>query len=274
VGVKIALSTICWYDWRSALHTYPNPLQRGLNMARHLAKENFPWIPSLRKGMMELSDLLLPNSEAEAEQLVRYFRVPRNKIAVIPNAVDASYEKAEPKTFTDRYGLRDFYLCVGRIEPRKNQLGLIQAHRGLERPLVVIGEAVSRYRAYEAECKKAAGPNVHFLGYLPFDSELLRSAYAACNTFVLPSWFETPGLAALEAALAGAKIVITSGGSTQEYFGTEALYVNPNEIEDIRLKMRLAEGQLRNGRLRHRIRDNFLWEKVAEKLADCYARLQ
>jgi glycosyltransferase involved in cell wall biosynthesis len=273
-GTKVVLSTICWYDWRSALHTYPDLLQRSLNLLRQAAKAAFPWLPSLRKGMMEVSDLLLPNSEAEAEQLVRYFGISRNKIAVIPNAVDLTYEKGDSKPFVERYGLWDFYLCVGRIEPRKNQLALVRAHRGLERPLVVIGEAVSRYRAYEAACRQEAGPNVHFLGYLPFESELLRSAYSACNTFVLPSWFETPGLAALEAGLAGAKVVITDGGSTREYFGSEALYVNPNDVEDIRLKMRLAENQLKNGKLRSRIRENYLWEKVAEKVADCYARLQ
>jgi len=43
---------------------------------------------------------------------------------------------------------------------------------------------------------------------------MLASAYAACDVFVLPSMFETPGIAALEAGLAGAKIVITKYGGT------------------------------------------------------------
>ena len=273
VGARVVLSTICWSDWRSALHTYPDWRRRTANIARHLAKAWFPWVPSLRKATMEVSDLLFPNSEREAEQLVRYFRVPREKIVVIPNGVDALYQEANPAFFESRYGLKDFFLCVGRIEPRKNQLALVRAHRGIKRPLVMIGEAVSRYRDYELQCRREASSNVHFLGYFPTDSQEIRSAYAACDTFVLPSWFETPGLAALEAALAGAKLVITDGGPTREYFGEEAFYVDPSRLADIRRKMELAEGQARNGVLRERIRKNYLWEQVAEKLTSCYEKL-
>ena len=273
-GVKVLLSTISWFDWRSALHTYPDARQRTLNVVRHIAKTCFSWVPSLRKSMMAESDLLLPNSRAEADQLVRYFGMKREKIAVIPNGVDAAFQQTDPKPFIECYGVKDFFLCVGRIEPRKNQLALIRAHRGLEKPLVIIGEAVSRYRDYEAHCRKEAARNVNFIGCLPMDSPMLRSAYAACGSFVLPSWFETPGLAALEAGLAGAKIVITEGGSTWEYFQTMASYVDPSRVSDIRRKMEEPSSVHRNGRLQNHIRENFLWEKVAEKVADCYTRLQ
>lgn len=274
VGAKVVLSTICWFDWRSALHTYSRWPQRGLNVIRHLAKVCFPRTPSLRRSMMSISDLLLPNSEAERDQLIRYFGMKREKIVVVPNGVDARYGRAEAGSFERRYGLRDFLLCVGRIEPRKNQLTLIRAHRGMKRPLVIIGEAVSRYKDYEVACRREAGSGVHFLGYLPMDSELLQSAYAACDTFVLPSWFETPGLAALEAGLAGAKIVITEGGSTREYFEEDAAYVNPHQVSDVRMKIEEVISQKKNACLRERISKNYTWEKVAEKVAECYARLQ
>lgn len=274
MGTKILLSTICWSDWRSALHTYPDWRQRTLNIIRHAAKAWTPWILSQRKAMMQMSDVLIPNSEAEADQLVQYFGIKREKIVVIPNGVEGSYEKTNPQPFIDRFGLRDFHLCVGRIEPRKNQLALIRAHRGMDRPLVIIGEAVSRYYDYETTCRKEAAANVHFLGYLPNDSELLHSAYAACNTFVLPAWFETPGLAALEAGLAGAKVVITNGGATKEYFGDDALYVEPNKVSDIRCKMEMASAHAKSRRLQERIKKNNLWEVVAEKTAECYSRLE
>ncbi len=273
VGVKLVLSTISWSDWPSALYTYPDWKQRTLNVLRHTAKVCFPWVPSLRKAMMELSDILMPNSQAEADQLNRFFRIPRGKIRVIPNGVDAHYENGNPELFISRYGLKDFFLCVGRIEPRKNQLTLIRAHRGLERPLVLIGEAVSRYPDYEARCRREARSNVHFLGYLANDSELLRSAYAACDTFVLPSWFETPGLAALEAGLAGAKLVITSGGSTREYFGEDAVYVDPHQVSSIREAMMSANRESRARNLQQRIHENYLWEKVASDVARSYGEL-
>ena len=112
VGAKVLLSTICWSDWRSALHTYPSWGQRSLNLIRHAAKVLFPKIPSLRRSMMEIADRLLPNSQAEAKQLVRYFGMKRDKIVVVPNGVDSHYEQADPQPFYSRYGLRDFFLLV------------------------------------------------------------------------------------------------------------------------------------------------------------------
>ena len=56
---------------------------------------------------------------------------------------------------------------------------------------------------------------------------LQRSAYAAAEALVLPSFLETPGLVALEAAAAGIpRLVITNAGCTKEYFGNLA-YPNP-----------------------------------------------
>ena len=272
-GARVVLSTICWYDWRSAVYTYPKIKQRTLNILRFLAKWTFPGFPSMRREMIIFSDLLMPNSEAEAGQLVRFFGADRNKIKVIPNGVDLAYEKADPKIFSRRFDIQDFLLCVGRIEPRKNQLALIRAHRGMDRPLVVIGEAVSRYQDYEAECRRAAAKNVQFIGPLPNDSELLRSAYAACHIFALPSWFETPGLAALEAGLAGARLVITDGGSTKEYFAQEADYCDPSSISDIRSQLIRSLQRGKNGRLQGRIRENYSWEKVAEEVERGYQRL-
>jgi glycosyltransferase involved in cell wall biosynthesis len=42
-----------------------------------------------------------------------------------------------------------------------------------------------------------------------------------------PSDCETPGIALLEAALAGARPVVTRHGGTQEYFGINGEYFNP-----------------------------------------------
>ncbi len=69
---------------------------------------------------------------------------------------------------------------------------------------------------------------VIWLGRLDHHDPLLASAYAAARVFALPSWFETPGLAALEAALAGCAVVITPYGSTREYFGDLVEYARPH----------------------------------------------
>jgi len=273
VGVKNVLSTICWYSWKSAWGTYGSLAARSKAVLRHAAKVFFPFVPSERKRMMEIADVLMPNSESEADQVARFFGVPKGKNAVIYNAVDPVFDHATPDLFIQKYDLRDFVLCVGRIEPRKNQLGMIRAMSGTKVPFVLIGDPVKTYPEYYEACRKAAGANVHFLGGIPHESELLRSAYAACNTYLLASWLETPGLAALEAGLAGAKVVITQEGATQEYFGDLASYVDPSDPSDIRSKTLAAFERPKDGRLQEHIRQNFLWSHTAKSILAAYKKL-
>ena len=54
--------------------------------------------------------------------------------------LDPIYEKIPADQFTQRYGFKDFILCVGRIEPRKNQLNIIRALRGIKSDIVFIGD--------------------------------------------------------------------------------------------------------------------------------------
>lgn len=223
--------------------------------------------------MMRVSDLLFPNSEMEARQLERYFHVPRERIFVVPNGVDASFAEAKPDGFIEKFGIKDFVLCVGRIEPRKNQLNMIRALNGTGIPFVIVGDYVKQYPAYYEQCRKEAGKNVRFLGAFAHKSGLLASAYAACNTFLLASWLETPGLAALEAALAGAKVVITEEGSTREYFKNHATYVSPENIRDIRDKTLKSFNDSRGARLKEHIAGCYLWTHVARKILEGYQRL-
>lgn len=107
-----------------------------------------------------------------------------------------------------------------------------------ELKLVLIGH--QRDQAYARACLEEGGDQVIYLGALPHESPVLRAAYAACEVFCLPSTLETPGLAALEAHAAGARIAITQVGSTQEYFGNHVTYLDPNDVSSIAQSIRLA----------------------------------
>jgi glycosyltransferase involved in cell wall biosynthesis len=58
----------------------------------------------------------------------------------VPHGIDAKrFEVASPEPFTERYGLRDFVLQVGRINRHKGQARLIQALDGTGLDVVFIG---------------------------------------------------------------------------------------------------------------------------------------
>ena len=214
---------------------------------------------------------VLPNTEKEAQLIIKGFCINRDKIRVVPNGVEKRFYDSDPSIFIKQYGIENFILNVGHIGPeRKNVLNLIKALENIEQPAVIIGRVENNN--YSRMCLQLAkkNPRLLIIDNIPNDSELLMSAYAACDTFVLPSQFETPGIAALEAALAGAKIVITKFGGTEEYFGTYADYVEPNSIQSIQDAIRNSISREKDNTLREYVKKEYLWENIAEKLLEVY----
>lgn len=238
----------------------------------------------LASEVLSKTDCLLPNSGAELEILKRdfaeAFRNEEKKSGIVPNGVDAGiFYSASPREFIEKHGLDDFILNVGRFSYRKNQFALIKALRGLGMKVVFIGgspDSSSNYyrvkntidKIYYQKCRRDASSSLVFLPAMP--QKQLASAYAACKTFVLPSLYETPGLSALEAALAGANICVTSGGSTREYFSNLASYCDPYNANSIRKAVLEAYHHPKDNVLKKHVLMNFTWDKTAKATLEAY----
>ncbi len=220
--------------------------------------------------MLSAADAVLPNSEAEARQLVRLFDLDPRAIQVVPNGVRQEFALASASSFRSRYGSGDFVLFVGRVEPRKNVLGLIQGLRTTGLPLVVIGEPPPGHEGYARQCRRDGRGHVRWLGRLEHDDGLLGSAYAAARVLALPSWFETPGLAALEASLAGCAVVVTPFGCTREYFGERVEYARPDRPEEIGRAILRAWRDGPHSDLAVHVTSHYLWSHVARRTAEVY----
>lgn len=218
---------------------------------------------------------VLPNTRAEADLVARSYGIPAGKIAVVPNGVQERFAHADPALFEKTYNVRNFILNVGHIgHQRKNVLSLIRALATIERPAVIIGRIIAG--PYGDACVREAAQHKHILliDGLDNSSDMLASAYAACDTFVLPSLFETPGIAALEAALAGAKIVVTRYGGTDEYFETHAWYVEPSSVTSIREGIQAALQAEKTTALRDHVMQKYTWQAVAQKTAAVYRDIE
>jgi glycosyltransferase involved in cell wall biosynthesis len=119
-----------------------------------------------------------------------------------------------------------------------------------------------------SKIKKEAGAGMHFLGWV--EHEFLADLYKNATVHVCPSWYETPGLASLEAGAEGCNIVVTDKGSTREYFGSYAYYCEPDSILSIRAAVVKAYSAPKNNRLKNIILENYTWEKAAEKTVLAY----
>ncbi len=274
-GVKVALSTIAWFDLPALWNSGESLTRRSWSVGKFVARAALPRLTSWRRKLYHAADLLLPNSEAEADQLVRYFQVPRSRIQVVPNAASSRFAQSEPAWLPPEWNLPDeFVLYPGRIEPRKNQLGFLQAMRGSTLPVVIMGSVVPGFETYAEQChREAAGRQIVFLPPVPHGDRRLAGAYASCRCLALTSWFETPGLVALEAGMHGTPLALTDRGATREYFGQLAHYANPASSRSIRNAVDAAWQQPRSAELAAHVQQHFTWEAVARSTIRAYARM-
>lgn len=272
-GTKVAITPLFWSSWKRAFGAYGGMREKTELFLRHAMKLAVPAFPSGRRSMMLESDLIFPNSKMEQDQISRLFAIPRERMTVVYNGVDQRFADADPAAWRAKHGDGEFILTVGRLEPRKNQLNLIRAVRQMPgMKLVIIGKPVSGFESYAESCRKEGEGFVFFAGELDHGNPLLASAYAAARVYALPAWFETPGLVALEAALAGSHVAATEGGSTREYFGQRVEYFDPGQPKDIAAAIRRTLARTDQPELRRHILENFTWDKVAADTAAAYAR--
>lgn len=226
---------------------------------------------SIKKEICEKADLLIPNTNAEAEQIIEGFGIDKRKVSVIPNGVESRFADAKPDLFHSKYNLKNFTLFVGDASAhRKNLLPLLEKITPDDNTLVIIGNLDES--DYSMRCNELidSNENIIYIQNLDHDDPMLESAYAAAGVFVLPSYYETPGIAAMEAALAGCKIVITEKGGTKEIFQNEATYLNPDSADSIIEAVRSAQKKSSSDALKDRLLSKFTWEKVAEQTLEAY----
>lgn len=278
----VALSTIYWNQ--DELLTARLAFGKAKRLGRLLGKRLGSWVRrrvwyaqrgwKVTRDLVRAADLLLPNSRAEEKVLYRDFDLAQGRhICAVVNGIDPTgFVGADRQPFVDRFRVQDFILSVGRIEIRKNQLALLQVLRREDPPMVLIGEPNGLEPEYaEKVHQEARERGVRIIERLPHAE--LGSAYAAARVHILPSWYETPGLASLEAGVAGCPVVTTDRGCTREYFGTLVEYCDPSKPESIRAALDRALSSPRTDSLRKQLLAKFTWERAARQTIDAYQSL-
>ena len=156
----------------------------------------------------------------EWNRIEQYFDVEIEK-SVIPLGVNVP-------TYHDNPVVESDSICfAGYIEPRKGVLELIRVCNRRGWILHVFGRPSAGNASYAQKCEQEAGPTVFFHGHCP--QEEYHEKLRTCRVVALPSWFETTGLSALEAAFLGKSVVVGDGGDTREVFRDFAFYAKPGD---------------------------------------------
>lgn len=230
------------------------------------------------KKLLTAADILLPSARTEKLVLFEFFKLDsyKEKFQIVPVGIDVELFNPEIPlplpTMIAELGItsNQYILEVARIEPNKNQLALIKAAKQLDVPLVLVGNIGNN--VYFKACEEAAkGSTIFFLG--PVKYEELPSYYQHARLHALPSWWEIPGLASLEAAAMGCNIVTTCVGSAYDYFKDLAWYCNPFDQESIISALCKAYHEPKSNSLSKMIRKKYSWSNTAKYTIEGYKKL-
>ncbi len=221
--------------------------------------------------VVHCADQLFPNTTDESQLICDAFDIDSSLCTVVHNGVSDRFGTASPDSFIEKYGDKDIVLTVANLGfSRKNMLRSIKAMAKTDLPYYIIGPFYEN--SYGKEClrKINSTENIHYIGQLDNSDPLLAAAFANTKLFLLPSLFETPGIASMEAALAGAEIVTTPLGGTKDYFENLATYVDPYSEDSIREGVIAAVNKAPLNPKTH-IESHFLWQEIGKKMNNIYS---
>ncbi len=244
-------------------------------------------------------DRIIAATPAELAQLLWLYHANENKIEIIPPGVDLArfypIPEDEAKEFIGIPRCERMILFVGRIEPLKGLETLLQAVSILhengswaQNPfcLILIGgvsenelEHTSDEQARLNELRDRFGLHdlVLFLGNKSQDT--LPYYYSAAEVVVMPSYYESFGMAALEAMACGTPVVASNTGGLAYLVkdGVTGFSVPVDEPQTLamRINQLISDKELRTQMSEQAIDHaaNYRWETIANQIVRVYKSL-
>lgn len=236
-----------------------------------------------QRKAIEKSDYILVQTNREASDLNKAYR-PNRKFMwkKVVNGVNAEkFSNPNFKEATKILRFKKYIFCVGRIEPRKNQLNLIKALVDLKKTnpnfkdinLVFAGSLNNHHPTYVNAFKKYLN-KYSFLQYLGFvDQTVLAAVYSKATIFAVPSWFETTGLVYLEAVVAGCKSIVASGGRAYEYLEHNGYYCDPGSVFSIsKTLIKAHKHKSVSAKFKQKVLKNYNWDITARQTLKVYLK--
>ncbi|MCA8992004.1 MAG: glycosyltransferase [Planctomycetaceae bacterium] len=222
-------------------------------------------------------------SKGVAEFVQSQFRLPSDRLTVIPNGVDCeTYRNAKPHDWTQLGLSRNakVILAAGRLHPQKGFADLIEAATPLlkEFPdwcMVIAGEGAQRDSLQSQIDYSGMRGRILLPGWV----DDLPGYFRAAPLFVLSSHWEGMPNVLLQAIAAGVPVVATAVEGVDELLGElapEAL-VKPHSVDELRQKIRaqiVASGTsgASTNELQAIVQKQFTWNSVAQEYHELYLK--
>lgn len=251
--IPLALAAVSYRDRLDVLHVqYLGPVvHRGAlvvtvhDLAFLRAPETFSRLTrgGLRwqvRSTVQRANAVITGSEYSRRDIGAAYGLGDDRLRVIPDAPAPHFvPSVQDGILQRRLGIQGRYLlCLGRLNPRKNLLGVLRAFEcarpRLAEPMRLVIAGPRDYRSENLDAAIEASPcrdDVVRVGYVEdADLPILMSGATAC---VYVSFFEGFGLPPVEAMSCGTPVIASSATSLPEVLGDAALLVDPNRVDEI-----------------------------------------
>jgi glycosyltransferase involved in cell wall biosynthesis len=231
-----------------------------------------------KRRSVERADLVLCISSSTANDLMRLFDVPQQKIRITYLGLSDTFARAGRGRSTPHP--RPYVLFVGHRGGYKNFEGAIRAYAGRSRlrqsfDFVVFGGFALRRE--EQVLIESLGLRPDAVRRLAGSDTELANAYRHAHAFVYPSRYEGFGIPPLEAMASGCPVVCSNISSIPEVVGRAAELFDPNDSDDIAAALERAcfDDGRRNALIAagfERV-SHFSWDRCARDTVHAYRSL-
>jgi len=202
---------------------------------------------------------------------------------IIPNGVDTKHFNPEVAPIEEFCDGKKNILFVGRLEYRKGLNYLLKAYLQVkpqipDSRLIVVGPGTRLRKRYEKWIQRNRLEDVIFVGYASEEDK--PRYFKTADVYCAPSTgHESQGIVLLEGMAVGTPIIASNieGYASVVTHGEEGLLVPPrNEYELARALIYLLEDESLRQQMGAKGRitaDNYSWERVAQRVADFYAKV-
>lgn len=236
------------------------------------------------------ANAIIAVSNHTRSDIIRHFPEAEEKISVVHLGIEDrfQYYPQSDRSFLNAFGYPadcpPYLLYVGETQPRKNVHSLITAFAELplsvreKYHLVIVGN--SRRLDYREKLlslvqQRSIQNRVHFFTDVSHDD--LVKFYNAAHAFIFPSFYEGFGMPISEAMKCGCPVLASNSSSLTEVGGDAAIYVEPNDIDAFKEKLRQI---IEDEELRKTMRkkgfvqaSKFDWKRTAELTHNVYLKI-
>lgn len=246
-----------------------------------------PKIASAVKERLNLvkqeSSVILADSKATKEDLVKFLEIPEEKIEVVYLAPSEDFKPQDDEKINfvlSKYKIKKPYiLSVSTQEPRKNIQKLIDAYKKINSDfpkvnLVLVGK---RGWGQALEIQGEGEGKIVETGFVP--QEDLPALYCGARVFAYPSLYEGFGLPVIEAMACGTPVITSNNSSMVEIAKDVAILIDPRSEGQLAKALKLILGlDLEN--YQTMVRESmkrakeYSWTKTAKQTLKIYERLR